>query len=86
LFNENFTRSVLYNLIRIERYFSKITKQEPSEKTEALNKMLGRLISKIKYTDFTSLNQKTMPSYLNDTRKELASFSRQLAEQFFSYY
>jgi len=48
--------------------------------------MLGRLISKIKYTDFTSLNQKTLPSYLNDTRKELAGFSKQLAEQFFSYY
>ena len=85
LFNENFTRSVLYNLKRIERYFVDVTKHTSQAEGEALNKLLGRLISKIKYTDFTSLNQKTLQPFLYDTRKELAAFSKQLAQQFFSY-
>ncbi len=85
LFNENFTRSVLYTLKRIERYFKDVLKNNHSEETEALEKQLGRLLSKIKYTDFNSLNQTTLQPFLNETRKDLVEFSRQLAQHFFSY-
>jgi hypothetical protein len=39
----------------------------------------------MKYTDFNSLNQTTLPLFLNETRKELATFGVQLSQQFFSY-
>jgi uncharacterized alpha-E superfamily protein len=85
LFNENFTRSVLYNVKRIDKYYAEINKLNNNLQTEPLTKLLGRLVSKLKYTDFNSLNQTTLPLFLNETRKELATFSAQLSQQFFSY-
>lgn len=85
LFNPNFNRSVLYTLLRIERYFSKIVANNKAEEKEALIKTLGRLVSKVKYTDVDSLNHLTLQHFLHDTRKDLLDFSNQLAQTFFSY-
>jgi len=85
LFNENFTRSVLYNLLRIEKYFKRIVENNRAEEKEALIKSLGRLVSKVKYTDFDSLNQLTLQVFLKETKKDLLEFSNQLAQTFFSY-
>lgn len=85
LFNENFTRSVLYTLKRIEKYFQDVTKNNDTSEIEALSKHLGRLISKIQYTDFQYLNHTTLQPFLVDTRKELVEFSTKLGQHFFSY-
>ncbi len=85
LFNENFTRSILYTLKRIERYFTDITKNDNSSEIEDLKKQLGRLISKIRYTDFKYLNHVILQPFLSETRNELLAFSTQLAKHFFSY-
>ncbi len=85
LFNENFTRSVLYTLKRVDKYFGEVTKDNNSEEKEALTKCLGRLVSKLQYTDFESINQLTLQEFLSETRKELVEFSRMLAQCFFSY-
>lgn len=84
LFNENFTRSVLYNVKRMENYFTRVNKLNNVE-SELLSKLLGRLVSKLKFTDFNSLNQDTLHPFLNEIRKELGYFSIQLSQQFFSY-
>ncbi len=85
LFNENFTRSVLYTLKRLDKYFTHAIKNNDANETEALRKQLGRLLSKIQYADFDSLNQATLQEFLFDTREELVTFGKQLAQQFFSY-
>jgi len=85
LFNEHFTRSVLYTLKRVDKYFSEVTKDNNSEEKEALTKCLGRLVSKLQYTDFESINQLTLQEFLSETRKELVEFSKMLAQCFFSY-
>lgn len=85
LFNENFTRSVLYTLKRLDKYFNDAVKNNAAAETEILSKQLGRLVSKIEYADFEALNQKSLQEFLFSTRKELIAFSNQLAKQFFSY-
>lgn len=85
LFNENFTRSVLYTLKRLDKYFNDAVKNNAAAETEILSKQLGRLVSKIEYADFDALNQKSLQEFLFSTRKELIAFSNQLAQQFFSY-
>lgn len=85
LFNENFTRSALYTLKRIDKYFKDITKNNDSPEIDFLAKHLGRLISKIQYTDFKYLNPVTLQPFLIDTRNELLAFSTQLGQHFFSY-
>jgi uncharacterized alpha-E superfamily protein len=85
LFNENFTRSVLYTLKRLDKYFNDAVKNNAAAETKTLSKQLGRLVSKIEYADFEALNQKSLQEFLFSTRKELIAFSNQLAKQFFSY-
>ncbi len=85
LFNSNFTRSVLYTLKRVDKYFQETIQNNNDKEKQALARSLGRLLSRIKYTDFQSLDQTTLQPYLNETRRELVSFSKQLAEHFFSY-
>lgn len=85
LFNENFTRSVIYTLKRINKYFVDATKNNPAPETEALSKRLGRLLCKIQFTDFDTLNEATLQPFFKDTTKELNEFSGLLAKQFFSY-
>jgi uncharacterized alpha-E superfamily protein len=85
LFNEKFTRSVIYTLQRVDKYFREVTKDNNSEEKQALIKCLGRLVSKLQYTDFDSINQLTLQEFLSETRKELIEFSSMLAQCFFSY-
>ncbi len=85
LFNEHFTRSVLYTLLRINKYFNEVVKNNNGEEKEALSKCLGRLVSKVQFTDFEFLNQLTLQEFLDDIRKDLVEFSKQLAQYFFSY-
>ncbi len=85
LFNENFSRSLLYTLKRVEKYFAKVTKGHHSKEIEDLTKCLGRLVSKLQFTDFNSINQLTLQKFLIETRKELNEFSSMLAKSFFSY-
>jgi uncharacterized alpha-E superfamily protein len=85
LMNENFTRSVLYSLLRIENYFKQVVKNNNAEEKEALIKSLGRLVSKAKYTDFDSLNHLTLQGFLKETKRDLLDFSSHMAQTFFSY-
>ena len=85
LFNENFTRSILYTLKRIDKYFNHILGYDINKEKEDLAKLLGRLVSKFQYADFDSLNQLTLQKFLSDTRKELLAFSNGLGQSFFSY-
>ncbi|HEX3025501.1 MAG TPA: alpha-E domain-containing protein [Chitinophagaceae bacterium] len=85
LFNEKFSRSVLYTLKRVEKYFEDVTKDHHSKEIEVLTKCLGRLVSKLQYTDFDSINQLTLQKFLSETRKELNEFGSLLAKSFFSY-
>jgi uncharacterized alpha-E superfamily protein len=85
LFNEDFTRSVLYTLLRIDKYFKEVIKNNNGEEKEALAKYLGRLVSKVQYTDFEFFSQLTLQEFLYDIRKDLVEFSKQLAQYFFSY-
>lgn len=85
IFNENFPRSILYSLTRIQRYFSHITEGNQSPEKEKLIKSLGWLVSKVKYTDFDSLNHLTLQQFFEDIKKELFLFSNSITQTFFSY-
>jgi len=86
MFNEHFTRSVLYTLERVNKYFRQAIQNNQGYETELLSRQLGRLTSRIRYADFNSLNQHTLQPFLQETRKEIMEFSTQLAQYFFSYY
>jgi uncharacterized alpha-E superfamily protein len=85
LFNDNFTRSVIYTLKRMDKYFTDVIRDNTAPEAKALAKRLGRLSSYVEYKDFDSLNKATLQPFLADLRKELNDFSTLLAQHFFSY-
>lgn len=82
--NENFTRSVLYSLSRINFYLQHITGKNEAENT-ALVRSFGRLYSKVLYADLEMLTGSALKDFLDDVKAALLQFNKQLSKQFFSY-
>lgn len=85
LFNEEFPHAVIYSLARIERHLAEVIKQNNSVENANLMRHLGRIHSKVRYTDMESLNDHTLPQFLEEVRIELVTFAKKLAQNFFSY-
>lgn len=85
LFNENFTRSILYSLKRIEKYLKDVVENNEKPEAKSLSKQLGRLVSKIEFADFDALSETNLKEFLFSIRVELIAFSNQLTKHFFSY-
>lgn len=86
LINKNFTRSVLYSLSRIDKYFEEVIKENILEENESLLLFFGRVYSRVKYVDIETLNGVNLQHFLSEVRLDLLEFSKKLAQNFFSYY
>ncbi|HTB25095.1 MAG TPA: alpha-E domain-containing protein [Puia sp.] len=85
LINENFTRSVMYSMQRIELYLNKIIGNEINEERAALLRDFGRLFSKVRYMELDSLNKETVPVFFEDIKASLIEFNQRVVQHFFSY-
>jgi uncharacterized alpha-E superfamily protein len=85
LINENFTRSVMYSMQRIELYLNKIIGNEINEERAALLRDFGRLFSKVRYMELDSLNKETVPVFFVDIKEGLIEFNQRVVQHFFSY-
>ncbi len=85
--NENFTRSILYSLSRINIYLQKVMPaSETTPENRAIINSFGRLYSRVKYTEPESLLNENLKDFLTDIQNDLSVFSTQLAQYFFSYH
>lgn len=85
LISENFSRSVVYSLKRIEHYLKRVMVNKPTPDSLALLRNFGRLYSKVKHMELHSLDQGATQSFLEETRLELVDFTKKLEQQLFSY-
>lgn len=85
IFNENFTRSILYSLSRIDIYLRKVMPSGSSVENKAILNAFGRLYSEVKYKEQNSLNSNNLSAFLVGIRDDLANFSTQFAQHYFSY-
>ncbi len=85
IFNENFTRSILYSLSRIHIYLKKIMPEGGNAESKAVLNAIGRLYSSVRYAEPGGLEGLRLQRFLIDTRDGLTAFSMQLAQHFFSY-
>lgn len=85
LLNENFTRSVIYSLTRIEHYLNKIFSNQINEERAVLLRNFGRLFSKVRYMELDSLNKDTVPVFFEELKEELIEFNQKVVQHFFSY-
>jgi len=85
IMKKNFPRSVFYCLERIKKYLDDIIDETKIEGGDGLQKMFGRLHSKIKFADAGNLDNSDLQNFLISTRQELAEFSKQFSRIYFSY-
>lgn len=85
VFNKEFTRSVLYSLSRTSKYLVDVLQENNTEHKDAIIKRFGRLLSKVEYTDFDTLNRDNLQAFFEDIKTELAAFSNMIGQSFFSY-
>ena len=85
VFNKDFTRSVLYSLSRTSKYLVDVLQENNTEDKDAIIKRFGRLLSKVEYTDFNTLNKDNLQEFLADIKTELGEFSNMIGLSFFSY-
>jgi uncharacterized alpha-E superfamily protein len=82
--DENFTRSVIYSLIRVKHYTENIMMIH-EEQNKELVRNLGRLYSKVRYMDLRGMDNVTLSHFLQEVNTELTSFSYLLSQHYFSY-
>ena len=85
IFNENFTRSILYSLSRIDIYLQKVMPADSTIEKKAILNCFGRLYSGLKYIEQNSLSSDNIFSFLSKLRDDLSEFSTQFTQHFFSY-
>lgn len=85
LANENFTRSVIYSMQRIDLNLKKITQHDNSREGLALLSSFGRLFSRVRFTETDRLKPAALPGLFEEIRMALLDFNQQIAEHFFSY-
>jgi uncharacterized alpha-E superfamily protein len=85
VFNKEFTRSVMYSLTRTSKYLVDVLQENNTEHKDAIIKRFGRLLSKVEYTDFETLNRDNLQAFFTDIKTELAAFSNTIGQSFFSY-
>jgi uncharacterized alpha-E superfamily protein len=85
LINENFPRSVVYSLQRIEHYLNKVIGKNMNEERTALIRSFGRLFSKVRYMELDSLNKDAVPVFFENLQAELVEFNQKVVQHFFSY-
>jgi uncharacterized alpha-E superfamily protein len=85
LINENFTRSVMYSMQRIEHYLNRIIGNEINEERAALLRDFGRLFSKVRFMELDSLTKDTVPVFFEDIKEGLVEFNQRVVQHFFSY-
>lgn len=84
LLDENFTRSILYTLVRISHYLENIMIIH-EEQNKDLQRSTGKLFSKVKYLDIQTLDVGGLRQLLTEINSDLLSLSTQTGQYFFSY-
>lgn len=83
--NQDFPRSVLYSLKRMEKYLEDIIEENPNKEVMALQKQFGRLKSLVEYTDVAYITSENLSDLLHSIRRQTWEFSASLSKIFFSY-
>jgi uncharacterized alpha-E superfamily protein len=85
IFNTNFPRSVLYSINQLERYFDRLKNEVNAEGYRQINFMIGKLRSKIQYSNLEHVSQVGLHKYLIEVNEDLQSIGNALNRHYFAY-
>lgn len=85
VWNEHFPRSIIYSVRRLKQSFSTLKTDRNSEAYKALNFMIGKLESDIRYSDMKDLETKGLKEYLHEIKQELLAIGSALNHYYFAF-
>jgi uncharacterized alpha-E superfamily protein len=85
IFNTNFPRSVLYSLNQLQRYFDRLDHDVNTEGHKQINFLIGKLRSKIQYSNLEHVSEVGLHSYLEGVNEDLQRIGNALSRYYFAY-
>jgi uncharacterized alpha-E superfamily protein len=83
--NQHFPRSIMYSLVRLQRYFDRIKQTNNTEGYDELEFMIGKVLGKIRYSRAETLLQQNLHQFLTDIKNELYAIANCLTRNYFAY-
>lgn len=83
--NMQFPRSVLYSTSRLYDELDTFKPEIPAAQFSPMEKALGRLKSRVEFSDISSISTMGLPAFLSDIRNDTLRFSNLLSQVFFAY-
>lgn len=84
IFNTNFPRSVLYSLNAVHRYFERLNVESNSEGGRQINFLIGKLRSKIQYTNLQNVSEMGLHNFLSTLNNDLRGIGNALNRYYFA--
>jgi uncharacterized alpha-E superfamily protein len=85
MLNKEFPRSVLYSVIRMHRYFESFKSEKNAENFNKTNFLIGRMKSKLEYSNSETIRQEHVGKFLGDVKKELHEIGVAFNVNYFMY-
>jgi uncharacterized alpha-E superfamily protein len=85
LFNVDFPRSVLYSLNRVQRSFQRLQSDQNTEGFSKIDFMIGKLRSKLQYSDVQSVSHTGLHHYLTSINTDISNIGSMLNHYYFAY-
>lgn len=83
--NEDFPRSVIYSVNQLYRYFERLKGERNKEGYRAIDFMIGKIRSKVKYSTVESIMQQGLHVYLNGVKEDLYDVGNAFNQHYFAY-
>jgi uncharacterized alpha-E superfamily protein len=83
--NEDFPRSVIYSINRLQRHFNRLKSERNKEAWGKIDFMIGRIQSRVKYSTVESILGQGLHPYLNGVKEELSLVGNAINQYYFAY-
>jgi uncharacterized alpha-E superfamily protein len=83
--NDNFPRSVIFSVNRLQRYFERLKNDGNAKAFSEIDFMIGKLKSNIKYTTVDSIKGESLHEFLQETKSNLYEIGNALSQKYFAY-
>jgi uncharacterized alpha-E superfamily protein len=83
--NTSFPRSIIYSLVRLQRYFDRLKQGLTPHGSQELDFMIGKLLSEVKYSTAETIIEQGLHEYLQHIKDDLHEIANALNQHYFAY-
>jgi len=83
--NDNFPRSVLFSVNRLQRYFERLKNDGNANAFGEIDFMIGKLKSNIRYSTVDTISGERLHIFLQETKSSLYNIADALSQKYFAY-